>query len=425
MSGLSHGALTTIERQAQKLLIRWIPKWYEVFYDPVQGNFHERLTRGFKPVPDQPRRLLTQCRQLAMYSSALMTGETLGFNPDLRHHFEQLCRQYYVPETGGWRFSIDDQGRPKDPSYDLYSLSFVIFALTHYYRATQDEEAHTIARDTLRFIDRKFRAPDVIGFAEALGQDLKPLPRIRRQNPHMHLFEACLFAADIWDDNIFKACASELAGLFFTYFYDGKQNQLCEWFNDDLTPHEEKGHIVEPGHYYEWVWLLNKFDAKRYRLTCEHLLEWANTYGWDAEYGGIYDELTPEGDIISDTKRIWPFTEAIKANALMLPKFQPLVKQERKNRIAEMVAIFKDKYIEDRGFWTERLNRDLSPLTDYMPGTTPYHVYFGIMETRSILRARGSSKSVMLNVYAAIYRARRKVSARLRAFKRSRKLTTG
>ena len=109
----------------------------------------------------------------------------------------------------------------------------------------------------------------------------------------------------------------------------------------------------------------------------------------------------------------------------MLPKFQPLVKQERKNRIAEMVAIFRDKYIEDRGFWTERLNRDLSPLTDYMPGTTPYHVYFGIMETRSILRARGSSKSVMLDAYAAMYRFRRRLSARLRAFKRSHKLTTG
>lgn len=411
---MSFGPLTILEQLSQKLLIRWVPKWYEVFRDSGQENFHERLTRGFKPVPLGYRRLLTQCRQLAMYSHA-SRQKGLGFDPDLKSHFRNLKAQFYVPASGGWRFSIDDQGQPADGTYDLYATSFVIFALTHYYRATRDEDAHHLALETLKFIDHYFRMPGLPGYAEALDHHLKPIPKLRRQNPHMHLLEACLFASDVWSNDLFKTVADEMVGLFVAYFYDPAINALCEWFTDDLQPDPDKGDIVEPGHYFEWVWLLKKHAAKTddphiYDAICYRLLDWANTHGWDTQFGGIYDEIKTDGTVVGSTKRIWPFTEALKANALMLMD-HPAVKQARKDRIAEMVRIFRDKYIEERGFWTERLNRDLSPATDYMPGTTPYHVYFGIMETRDILRARGRGKSPVPLIYGFFYRLRRKVSS--------------
>jgi mannose-6-phosphate isomerase len=415
---MSFGPSTIVEQLAQKLIIRWVPKWYEVFYDKGQGLFHERLTKGFKPVPGGQLRLLTQCRQLAVYSHASLQKSIFRFEPDLRLHFKNLRQSYYIPETGGWRFSIRHDGEPQDIVYDLYTISFVIFALGHYYRATQDEEAHALAISTLQFIDEKFRIGTQPGYAESLDKDLKPLPGVRRQNPHMHLLEACLFAADIWDDKLFTDIANDMVGLFFRYFYDAPKKVLYEWFQDDLSPHPDKGHVVEPGHYYEWIWLLKKYSKQQgepelFDAICFKLFDWANTYGWDQEFGGIYDELDVSRNVVSDTKRIWPFTEALKANALML-KDHPLVRQERKRRIADMTAIFKKKYIGERGFWTERLNRDLTPATDTMPGTTPYHVYFGIMETRDILRARGKGVSYAPMLFGSIYGARRKLSALVR-----------
>ncbi len=170
-------------------------------------------------------------------------------------------------------------------------------------------------------IDRDFRLET--GLAEALGVDGKPLPKMRRQNPHMHLLEACLFAYQTWGDEAFLVMADEMVGLFYGSFFDAVRCALVEFFDDDLKPHPEKGNQVEPGHYFEWVWLL-KMHAEitgaedRHDDVCLKLLDWANRHGWDSDYGGIYDALMPDGAVIADTKRIWPFCEALKANALMI-----------------------------------------------------------------------------------------------------------
>jgi hypothetical protein len=92
-------------------------------------------------------------------------------------------------------------------------------------------------------------------------------------------------------------------------------------------------------------------------------------------------------------------------------------RQGLKDRTRDMVNVFKDKYMQERGFWTEWLTRDLTPVTDYMPATTPYHVYFGIMETSAALDARGGSKSITSAVQSNLYGLRRNVSLSLKKIK--------
>lgn len=413
---MSYSTHSTVEYLAQRLLQRWVPKWFEAFSDPVSGGFYERLGRQFKPVSTGQRRLLTQCRQLALYSHASLHN---GFSGDLGNRFESIIRAYRGEHSGGFRFSTDDNGAPLDNSYDLYSLSFVIFSASHYFRVSGDPMAEQVARQTLDFINAHFRLPGHPGLAEAIDDRLAPLPRLRRQNPHMHLLEACLFAADTWNDPAYRVMADEMVDLFTRYFYDPAANRLSEFFTDDLQPDPEKGVLVEPGHYCEWVWLLKKHagTGTQHDATCARLLEWANRYGWDGDYGGIYDVLQPDGTVTSDTKRLWPFTEALKANALMLDS--GMDKDALKQRMADMVNFFRDQYMDERGFWVEWLNRDLTPATDYMPGTTPYHVYFGIMETRAALHARGRTKSWAAGPRVMGYTLRRQLSGYMRRLRRA------
>jgi len=428
MNFKSSGPLTITDRLAQKLLQRWVPKWYGAFCDHQRGGFHERLGKGFQPVSVPARRLLTQCRQLATYSHAARNG----FQPDehLDAAFEYIINTYRQP-SGGWVFSVDEQGAPLDSSYDLYAMGFVIFAFSHYYRLRGTKKAaQDHARKTLDFIERHCRVPGQPGLCEALDQNLKPLPRLRRHESHMHLLEACLFAAETWpDDQSYLKMADELTGLFTSHFYQPEQTVLSEYYDQALKPAPDKGAIItEPGHYCEWIWLLKKHAAlsgapERYDALCRDLLGWANLHGWDTVFGGIYDELDERGVVIAETKRIWPFTEALKANALMLDS--GVDKIAIKARIAQMTSLFRDRYMDERGFWTEWLSRDLVPATDYMPGTTPYHVYFGIIESRDALAARGPAKSWRAAALRRLYALRRGLSGTIRQIRKNLRITDG
>lgn len=411
---MASGIHSTIRSLQTRLFLRWCPKWYEAFTDERNGGFHERLGKGFKPVATGQRRLVTQCRQLSIYSDYSARGNKM-LARDLKVQFEFILAHYHVRETGLWHFALDDDGRVADQTCDLYALSFVIFSCSHYYRATGDGRARDAARQVLDLIDKKFRL--TVGLAEAIGPDFKPLPKMRRQNPHMHLLEACLFAHETWGDLAYSAMADEMVGLFESHFFDPKACALVEFFDDDLKPHPEKGENLEPGHYFEWVWLLKKHAALKkqpemHDAVALQLLDWANRHGWDETYGGIYDTLAADGRVIADTKRIWPFCEALKANALMLTLAPD--RQAIKDRVSAMVAVFEDKYMQERGFWIEWLNRDLTPAADYMPGTTPYHVYFGITETLDVLERRGAMKSLGAKVDGTLYGFRRALSHSVR-----------
>lgn len=413
---MASGIHSTIRSLKNRLQLRWVPKWYGAFADP-KGGFYERLGKAFQPIPTGQRRLVTQCRQLSIYAHASLKQNNALLHK-LKPHFEHIVGRYQDPDTGLWHFSLDDHGAVKDRTCDLYALTFVIFSSSHYYRATRDERATEVAAQVLDLIDTRFRMAQ--GFAEGLNPDGSFTNAIRRQDPHMHLLEACLFAQEVWGDAIYEKMADELVLLFKTHFFDEKSCALPEDYTDDLKPHPEKGHIFEPGHYGEWVWLLKKHafmkgEPARHDTLCLQLLAWANRYGWDETHGGIYDGVGPNGEIIEDTKRIWPFCEILKANALMLNAAPD--RQAIKDRTRDMVDVFEAQYMDDRGFWVEWLNRDLTPAADYMPGTTPYHVYFGIMETWDVIERRGESVSMFASIEEKLYGWRRSVSKAVKSIK--------
>ena len=414
---MASGIHSIIRSLHARLQLRWCPKWYGAFQDRDIGGFYERLGKGFRPLASGQRRLLTQCRQLSIYSD-VSQNKNKELYRNLEVQFEYILAHYHDPKTGLWRYSLDDAGKILDRTCDLYTLTFVIFSFSHYYRATSDGRAKAAAYQVLNLIDTKFRIEGQAGFTEALDGDGAPLHQMRRQNPHMHLLEACLFAFETWEDPAYEAMADEIIGLFQNYFFDSRRVALVEFYTDDLKPHPDKGHLLEPGHYFEWVWLLKKHafmkgDPLMHDSVALKLLDWANRYGWDDTYGGIYDVVSPEGRVISETKRLWPFCEALKANALMLNVAPD--RQAIKDRVSGMVRVFEDQYMQERGFWVEWLNRDLSPAADYMPGTTPYHVYFGITETWGVLEKRGASKSMTADIEVALYTLRRSLSQIMRS----------
>ena len=361
------------------IYINYVNNWFASFVDE-KGGFHERLDSNKEPI-DLPKRLLTQCRQIFVYALAQSENPDLNFTDKLEEAFSFIKEKYHVEETGGFVFSVDNkEGAIVDSRYDLYGHAFVILACAMLYKLNKDASVLSFAKRTLNFIRKEFRVRGFPGFAEALDSNLQSIPSIRRQNPHMHLFEACLFMAEVNDDPDYIKIADEIFYLFDKHFFDAETETLDEFFDDNLDEHDEEGHKIEAGHNAEWIWLLEKYkEVKKLNdpkidTFQQQLFDFVITNGVDQQHGGIYNVQNPQGDILDDGKRIWCGLEVMRAATIMAKtsKYQ----DQATDLLQSLSDLYKENYIDvETGWWHEALSRDLQPVSDYHPGTTLYHIY--------------------------------------------------
>lgn len=361
-------------------LERWLPVWLDAFADHRRGGFYERLDSEMQPLPMGYKRLLTQCRQLFVYSQGYAYTGDARYYTALSRGMHFLQQAYHVPHTGGWRFSVTDDGAPHDDTYDLYGQAFVILALSFVVRATHSNQAHHFVETTLEFLAH--HAHRAAGFAEQLDSALQPRAVVRRQNSHMHLFEACLFAYEITGIPSAATLAGEIFALFMEHFFDNTRGNLVEFFSDRWQPHPTFGHIVEPGHHYEWIWLLDKYATlglvprSMILAPMQRLYAWAQTHGRDPAYGGIFNRVNRyDGAVLDDNKRIWHVTEALKAHAVMQRYATPAA-TDSPQPTAELLRT----YVSANGAWVETKNRTMQAASQFLPGTTPYHLLMGVCE---------------------------------------------
>ncbi len=354
---------------------RTIPFWLAHGVDHDKGGFHEKLNAGRRPDSDAGKRVMVQARQLYVAADhALLTGATdarAAADGALRFMSEH-CRH----PDGGWRFRVARDGRPQDDTRDLYAHAFLLFAFAWHHRLDPDGGAKQTAAATLAFLDERLTHSNG-GYHEALDAGGRPVDDMRRQNPHMHLFEAFLEWITIDDDPVWRIHADAMAALFETRFcVDGT---LREFFTDDLRPLDgEKGRWVEPGHHYEWSWLLQRYASltgdTRLAPAADRLYRFAERYGIDSETGGIVDAVEFTGAVIQDSRRIWPQTEAIKAHAARRSDARLMA------QIESLLAGHLDTMPD--GAWREHVAADGAPLVTGLPASSLYHLAMAATELR-------------------------------------------
>jgi mannose-6-phosphate isomerase len=202
----------------------------------------------------------------------------------------------------------------------------------------------------------------------------------------MHLLEALHALYEASGESSWLTEAETILTLFRESFFDPSTATLGEFFTPSWAPHPNQGHIVEPGHHFEWVWLLHRHAA----LTglpvdpaADALFATAWQYGFDPESGGIYDQIDRSGAPVERTRRIWPVTEAIKA-CVVRREAGLDVSVDKPAKLID--HLFADFIRPAQLGWVERLNRDGSPLQTTLPGSTPYHIFLAAAE---VARPRG------------------------------------
>jgi len=372
-AGMRHAAESVTENSRRGL--QWLheqawPLWLEHGVDWQRRGFLEHLDSGTLTCSADFRRLRVAARQTYVFSVAASQGFA-GARDAVELGLEFLKGPARLREGGfAWRFDLDN--KPIDVTRDLYDHAFVLLAFATAASVAKRESMRAEALGLIDYIVATFRHPRG-GFEESV-----PPAQPRRQNPHMHLLEAVLAAHEAFGDAVFLDHARELVDLFLDRFFQTDDGALPEFFDEDLVPvREHAKYLIEPGHHFEWVWLLDRYAkaassaGKPVRSeivgTTSALLRFADGFGVDAAKGLVVDGVWRDGSLQSGGFRLWPQTERIKGE----------IRRESGAAEACCTAFAGLWRLLDGvrpGLWRERVNPDGSWAVSPSPATSLYHL---------------------------------------------------
>lgn len=362
-----------------------LPLWSSAGFDERWGGFHERLSYDGKPIANAPRRLMVQARQIYVYAHA----DLLGWWPDRDGRIAQavdtmVSKFLRIDGKPGFVHSVTADGAIANPARDAYAYAFVLFGLAWALRRGPDTRVLALVDETVADLDAQFSASR----GGYLTENPARAPE-RLQNPHMHLIEAFLALYESTHDARFLARAGEIFGLFTTRFLAHQPAILAEYFDAEWQPAPgQRGRLWEPGHQFEWAWLLRCFGRLSGRDTTHyarllHERAWAD--GRDAS-GLVVDECDAAGGHTKGSRRCWPQTEALKSLAIETECSDASVATACANNVTCTVKGLERAFLTapTHGGWIDHIDADGQKIVETMPASTLYHVFLAIAEINRV-----------------------------------------
>jgi mannose-6-phosphate isomerase len=310
---------------------------------------------------------------------------SLGWRGDsvalVKHGIEYFLAHYQRPD-GLFRTLVAADGSPLDEHALLYDQAFGLLAFNvaaaigdaRADRELQSRELHSLV------IQHMKRAGE--GFESGVPASL-PL----QSNPHMHLFEASLAGCEMCSDSsMWRHLANELAELALAKFIDGQSGALREFFDADWHPAEGvQGRIVEPGHQFEWAWLLLRWGGvshPRARAAALKLIDIGERHG--VRNGLAINSLLDDFSAHDAGARLWPQTERLKAAALA-------ARCTGEARYLSMAVVAADgllRYLDcpTPGLWYDRIDAGGNLVDEPAPASSFYHLVAAIAEISALAR---------------------------------------
>jgi len=362
-------------------LISWckkyaLPLWANNGLD-TKGGFYEALKINGDPAHNSLRRVRVQARQCYVYAHASHLGWFDNAHKISNHGWKYLTtnRLQGGNEINNGGFAgcahlLNPDGSLNDGSRDTYAQAFLLLASSWRYRAFNDPQSLECLEKTTEFLNTFLKA-DNEGWVEGIP---KHLPR--RQNPHMHLFEAFLAAYEATLDHQFMKLADDIFSMFESKFFDKNTLTLLEFFDNDWRPDTKTGHLTEPGHMMEWCWLIHwysRLSGKNVTGYAESLYQTGVKIGINNVNGLIINKVHIQGKITNTSSRLWPQTEYIKANIARAEAGLLGAEEKAANMIDKLFSYFLD--VPVLGGWHDERDISGNIISNSMPASTFYHIF--------------------------------------------------
>jgi mannose-6-phosphate isomerase len=348
-------------RRSRDRLKAWLvrhafPLWWKPGADLEAGGFHDRLNAQGFPLAG-PKRARVQARQVFCYSLAADFGWRGPWRLAMDHGRAVLEERFRRPD-GLYRTCLGEAD--VDDAVDLYDQAFVLLADARL-AAKGDVAAEGRAAALLGRLPRDPAG----GFAELAGGEGL------HANPNMHLFEAFLAWAAVSANSAWRDAAAGQARLALTRLMDPDVG-VSEAFGPGWTPPEASARRVEPGHQFEWAWLLMRWSLvsgdARALAAALRLIEIGERAGVDPDREVAINALDGQLKPTDLATRLWPQAERARAHLLA----GALTGADSCSAAAERAFRVLDQFLDvpTAGLWRDSLESDdLSA-----PASSLYHI---------------------------------------------------
>ncbi|MGQ8873296.1 AGE family epimerase/isomerase [Paenibacillus sp. TSA_86.1] len=291
-----------------------LPFWANL-KDTDHGGFYGWVGNDLLVNRYAPKGGIATARQLWSFAAAYrVTGEKIW--QDQADHAYRFLTEYLVDrEHGGMYWMVEATGEPLDMSKHVYTQAFGVYALSEYYRATDNTSALELAKTVFARIESKGLNAELPAYKEQFDRYWNEQPNEMlsengviadyTMNTHIHVLEAYTTLYRVWPDPEVKAALERLLGILYERVYDKNTKFLGVFFNQKW---ESIIDLRSFGHDIEASWLID--DALKI-LGLEHHPQYS-VMVTDIAYNILNSAVQADGSLINeqeghhvDTMRIW------------------------------------------------------------------------------------------------------------------------
>ena len=365
--------------------------------DEKIGGFIQHFRDDGSVYDFDTRHLVSSTRFIYNYAMTAMHSNDDSYLAIARHGVNFLRQAHRNPKTGGYAWILNGN-KVQDATNYCYGFAFVLLAYSTAYDAGATE-AKAYIDETFDLMDKYFWSESDGLYCDEISADWSVVSNYRGQNANMHACESLIAAFEATKQRHFLERALLVAkniclrqadlsdGLIWEH-YDS--NWKIDWsYNKNCPDDLFRPWGFQIGHLTEWAKLLliiERHVKEEWLVTRSvELFDVAMKMGWDAQFGGLYYGVDPDGNVCDSDKYFWVQAESFAAAALLATRTGEARYWEWYNRIwaYSWHHMVDHKY----GAWFRILDRNNKQYDDLKSpaGKTDYHTMGACYEVLNVL----------------------------------------
>jgi len=364
-----------LERHLQEAIV---PFWLKHAIDRERGGIFSCI-RDDGTIVSRDKYIWSQARGLWTFSALYNRIDKRVEWLEVAHGLFRFLKAHGRDENGCWVFTTDVFGNVIKGEDSIVTDAFAIMGLTEYARATGDDEAKRIARETYESVCERLARPGTYKTAP-----YPTPPGMKAHRERMQFSLAFYELGKLLNDEKIRVDGLARGGEVLDHFVRWDRKVLLEYLGMNNQPLDTPaGRAMVPGHgiescYFQILIFSDAGQPGQVRRACEPI-RWCLEKGWDEEFGGLFLGIDVDGTQPvywrnADMKLWWPHAEALAACLLAYEHDGESWCLDWYWKLHEWS--FQHFPVPQHGEWTQRLDRRGNKVDTVvaLPVKDPFHL---------------------------------------------------